>query len=78
MQGKVYIDMGGETHLLEENNIAVINGDELHRINKSRGDNNARLLIFANCTLPTTKSWLRRYSTRKPPYSLPLNTWRLI
>lgn len=42
--GQVTIGMGGETHLLEVNNIAVINRDEPHYINKSSGDNKLLML----------------------------------
>lgn len=44
LQGQAAIGMGGETHLLKENNIAVVNGDEPHRINESSRDN--KLLII--------------------------------
>ncbi|MDD4238172.1 MAG: AraC family transcriptional regulator [Desulfotomaculaceae bacterium] len=44
LEGQAYLGIGGETHLLTENNIAVINGYELHWINKSGGGN--KLLIM--------------------------------
>lgn len=44
LEGKAMVGIGGETHLMTENNIAVINGDELHRINSSGEDN--KLLII--------------------------------
>jgi len=43
LQGRVYVGMEGETHLLAENDIAVINRNEMHRIYKSSGSN--KLLI---------------------------------
>lgn len=44
LKGRAKIVMAGEVHSLVENNIAVINGDEPHCIQKTDGDN--RLLII--------------------------------
>lgn len=44
LQGQAYIGMGAETNLLEENDIAVVNVAEIHRINKNSADN--KLLIM--------------------------------
>lgn len=44
LQGQAYIGMGAETHLLTENDIAVVNVAEIHRINKNSADN--KLLII--------------------------------
>ncbi|MDD3654384.1 MAG: AraC family transcriptional regulator [Desulfotomaculaceae bacterium] len=39
LEGQAIIGIGGETHLLKENDIAVVNKNEIHRIQKSGGDN---------------------------------------
>ena len=44
MEGKAEITLCGETHLLKENEIAVVNVDEPHRIKKNGGIN--RLLLL--------------------------------
>lgn len=44
LQGHVFIGISTETHLLKENDIAVINANEIHRIDKSSHDNKLLLL----------------------------------
>ncbi len=39
LEGQAIIGIGGESHLLKENDIAVVNINEIHRIQKSSGDN---------------------------------------
>lgn len=43
LEGQATVGIGGETHLLGENDIAVINVNEIHRIQKSGGAN--KLLV---------------------------------
>lgn len=44
LEGSAFVSMGSETHLLREDNIAVINTDELHAIHKNVENN--KLLIL--------------------------------
>lgn len=44
LEGQVTIGLGGETHLLKQDDIAVVNVNEIHRIEKSGGGN--KLLII--------------------------------
>lgn len=43
LEGRAAVGVGGETHLLKEKDIAVVNINEIHRIQKSGGDN--KLLV---------------------------------
>ncbi|AOT71974.1 helix-turn-helix domain-containing protein [Geosporobacter ferrireducens] len=44
LEGLAFVGMGSENHLLEKNNIVIINTDELHRIHKSSED--SKLLVI--------------------------------
>jgi AraC-like DNA-binding protein len=44
LKGRSYLDIGGETHLLEKDHIGVINGNEPHRIYMS-GEENRLLMV---------------------------------
>ncbi|WP_207636363.1 helix-turn-helix domain-containing protein [Desulfosporosinus youngiae] len=59
MEGSVNIKIGAETHLLKENNVAVINVDEIHGIAKDPGDNKVLFIqidpAFCEKVLPDFK-----------------------
>lgn len=44
LEGRVTVGMGSETHLLKENDIAIINIDEIHRIDTCSEDNKLLLI----------------------------------